>query len=47
MEFSGGLVFKDPVLSLLWLKSLLWYKFDPWPEKFCMPEAQPKEKILQ
>ena len=21
---------KDPVLSLLWLGSLLWYRFNPW-----------------
>ena len=21
---------KDLALSLLWLRSLLWYKFDPW-----------------
>ena len=22
---------KDPVLLLLWLRSLLWLRFDPWP----------------
>ena len=22
---------KDMALSLLWLRSLLWYEFDPWP----------------
>ena len=22
---------KDPGLSLLWLRSLLWHGFDPWP----------------
>ena len=27
---------KDPVLSLLWLRSLLWYRFDPWSENFYM-----------
>ena len=24
---------KDLVLSPLWLKSLLWHAFNPWPEK--------------
>ena len=23
---------KDPVVLLLWLRSLLWHRFDPWPE---------------
>ena len=27
---------KDPVLSLLWLRSLLWSRFDPWLGNFCM-----------
>ena len=27
---------KDPVLSLLWLRSLLWGRFDPWPRNVCM-----------
>lgn len=26
---------KDPVFSLLWLRSLLWLGFDPWPGNFC------------
>ena len=30
-EFSGGLVVKDLALSQLWLGSLLWCGFDPWP----------------
>ena len=30
---------KDLVLSLLWLRLLLWHRFDPWPENFCMPWA--------
>ena len=34
---------KDPVLPLLWLRSLLWHRFDPWPGNFCMPQAQPKK----
>ena len=31
LEFPGGPVVKDLVLSLLWLR------FDPWPGNFCMP----------
>ena len=31
MEFPGGLAVKDLALSLLWLRLLLWYRFDPWP----------------
>ena len=27
----SGLEIKDPALSLLWLKSLLWHGFDSWP----------------
>ena len=30
---------KDPALSPLWLGSLLWRRFNPWPRKFCMPQA--------
>ena len=25
---------KDPALSLMWLRSLLWCRFNPWPRKF-------------
>ena len=32
MKFPGGLVGKDPVLSLLWLR------FNPWHGNFCMPQ---------
>ena len=35
-EFLGGLVVKEPVLSLLWLGSVLWHVFDHWPRNFCM-----------
>ena len=35
-EFPGGLLVKDPALSLLWLG------FDPWPGNFCMLQAWPK-----
>lgn len=34
---------KDPVLSLLWLRSQLGCGFDPWPRDFCMSGAQPKK----
>ena len=35
---------KDLVLPLLWLWSLLWHDFNPWPRNFHMPQAQPKKK---
>ena len=35
---------KDLALSLLWLESLPWYGFDPWPWNFHMPQEQPKKK---
>ena len=28
---------KDMVLSLLWLRSLLWHGYNSWPRNFCMP----------
>ena len=34
LEFVGALAVKDLVLSLLWLGSLLWCRFDPWPGNF-------------
>ena len=34
---------KDPVLSLLWLGLLLWRGFNPWPQNFCILQAQPKQ----
>ena len=37
-EFPGGLVVKDSVLSLLWLR------FDPWPRNFLMPLMWPKKE---
>ena len=36
-KFRGSLVaqwVKDPSLSLLWLRSLLWRRFHPWPSNF-------------
>ena len=35
---------KDPALSLQWLGSLLWLKFEPWPRNFHMPQATQKKK---
>ena len=35
---------KDPALSLLWLGSMLWLGFDPWPGNLHMPWAWPKKK---
>ena len=28
---------KDPALTLLWLRPLLWHGLDPWPGNFHMP----------
>ena len=38
LEFPGGLVVKESVLSLLWLG------FDPWPRNFHMVPAGSKKK---
>ena len=35
---------KDLVLSLWWLGSLLWLRFDTWPRNFHMLRTWPKEK---
>ena len=35
--------FKDLVVSLQWLGSLLWHGSDPWSGNAHMPWAQPKE----
>ena len=35
---------KDPVLSLLWRRSLLWHRYDPWPRNFCMEHTSQKNK---
>ena len=34
---------KDLVLSLLWLWSLLWHGFNPWPGNFHMLQVQPRK----
>ena len=43
-KFPGGIVAKNPELSLKQPGSLLWLGFDPWPRKFHMPQVQPKKK---
>ena len=43
MEFPGGPVVKD-LVSLLWLGSQLWCKFDSWPGKLRMTKLRPKKK---
>ena len=35
---------KNSVLSLLWLGSLLWHRFDSWPRNFCMATGVAKKK---
>ena len=37
-EFPGGLMCKDPALSLQW------QGFNPWPMNFCTLQAQPKKR---
>ena len=31
------------MVLLLWLRSLPWRGFDPWPRSFLMPQVQPKK----
>ena len=38
---------KDPVLSLIWLRSLLCCKFDPWQRNLQCHGLSQKKKILQ
>ena len=38
---------KDPALSLQWLRSLLWCRFDPWPGNFHMLPAWSKKKVIR
>ena len=37
-ESSGGLAVKDLTFSLLW------YRFDTWPQNLCMPLVQGKKE---
>ena len=41
LEFPGGLVVTDSVLSLLW------HRFDPWPGNVCMPQAWKKKGKME
>ena len=36
---------KDPALSLLWFRLLLWLGFYPWPGNFCMLWVQTKKMV--
>ena len=38
---------QDPALSLQWLGSLLWHKFDPWPRYLHMLVGMIKETQKQ
>ena len=46
-EFPGSLEAEDPVLSLLWIRSLLWPRFNPWQRNFCMLQAWPKNGLAK
>ena len=35
---------KDPALLQLWHRSQLWFRFDPWPRNFHMPQLWQKKK---
>ena len=35
---------KDSASSLLWLESLLWRGFEPWPRNFCILQVRLKKK---
>ena len=37
---------KDPVLSLLWLWTLMWCGFSPWPRNLHMLWVQPSKDAL-
>ena len=37
---------KEPVLSLLWLRSQLWCEMDPWPHRIsACPRHSQKKKV--
>lgn len=44
-EFSDGLIFEEPALSLQQLGSLLCCGFNPWPRDFHMLWARTKKKL--
>ena len=35
---------KDLVLSLLWLRLMLWHEFDSWPRNFRMLQAKKRKR---
>ena len=43
LEFSGGLALKYSMLSLLWLGSLLWHGFEPWPRNLYITTGTAKK----
>ena len=44
-SFLGAQWIKDLALLVLWLWSLLWHGFDPWPGNLCMlPGARKTDK---
>lgn len=48
-QFRGSVVaqeVKNPALSWLWLGSLMWHRFGPWPWNFHMPFGKKKKKEL-
>ena len=36
---------KDLVLSLMWLRLLLWHRFNPWPQEFLHAMDAVKKEI--
>ena len=46
IELPGSLAVKDLALSLLWLESLLWHRFNPWPGNFYMHGQRNRRQIL-
>ena len=41
---------RDPALVPIWLRSLLWCRFDPWPGNFHVQRARPpppKKKVYK
>ena len=46
VKFPGAWWVKALAFSLLWLGSLTWYGFNPWPRDFFMPKIHPKKKKI-
>ena len=45
-EFLGDPAVKDPALTLQWLRSLLWHRFDPWPRNIYMLQVSPRPQHI-